>query len=605
MAPDRPEVARRPGGWLALRVHHFRLWAPEASQVDLILYRDEDHPEPMRRSSEGWWSADISWAGHGTDYAFRVDGNDPLPDPRSAWQPAGVHGPSRVFDAGRHAWSDGGWPGPNGGAGVLGAVFYELHVGTFTNAGTLDAAQERLGHLVDLGVDVVELMPVGAFPGRWGWGYDGAHPGAVHAAYGGPEAMQRFVDAAHAAGLGVCLDIVENHLGPSGNYLAEFGPYFTERAETPWGPAVNLDGPGSPEVRRWILDRALGWFRDFHLDALRLDAVHELHDRSPRPLLAQLADETAALSVQLGRPLGLVAETDLNDPRTVEPTASGGLGMTAQWDDDLHHALHAALTGERQGYYADFGSLATLAKALTRVFVHDGGWSTFRESDWGRPIDPKTHRGQRFLAYLQNHDQVGNRATGDRLSPALPSGLIAAGAAVVLCGPFTPMLFMGEEWGAATPWQFFTDFGEPELARAVRSGREEEFAEHGWTAEEVPDPQSSSTRGGSVLDWSEPAEAGHARLLDWYRSLVRLRRVTADLRADDLRAVHASYDEGARWFVLARGSHRVVLNLSEQPQDVPLSSSDQMAVVLAWTGCQLSATSVRLAGQSAAILGPA
>ncbi len=336
---------------------------------------------------------------------------------------------------------------------------------------------ERLDHLVSLGVDVVELMPVAAFPGRWGWGYDGAHLGAVHDPYGGPAALQRFVDAAHAAGLGVCLDVVENHLGPTGNYLSRFGPYFTDRTETPWGSAVNLDGPGSEEVRRWILDRALGWFADFHVDCLRLDAVHELHDESSRPLLAQLSDETARLSAELGRPLGLVAESDLNDPRMIEPTSEGGLGLTAQWDDDVHHALHAALSGERQGYYVDFGALSTLAQAMTRVFVHDGGYSTFRGQDWGRPVDPRRHAGHRFLAYLQDHDQVGNRATGDRLSAGVPIGLLAAGAALVLCGPYTPMIFMGEEWAASTPWQFFTDFDEPELAEAVRTGRREEFAD--------------------------------------------------------------------------------------------------------------------------------
>ncbi len=306
--------------------------------------------------ASGWWQLEVPEAGHGTDYAYRVDGGEPRPDPRS-----------RVAAAGRLRAEPGlrgralrlvgrRWRGPRDGAGVLGAVFYELHVGTFTEDGTLDAAAQRLDHLVALGVDVVELMPLAAFPGRWGWGYDGAHLGAVHEGYGGPEALQRFVDAAHGAGLGVCLDVVENHLGPSGNHLAEFGPYFTDRTQTPWGSAVNLDGPGSEEVRRWIIDRELGWFADFHLDCLRLDAVHELHDESARHLLAQLSDETAKLSARLGRPLGLVAESDLNDPRMVEPTSEGGLGMTAQWDDDVHHSLHSALSGERQGYYVDFGA---------------------------------------------------------------------------------------------------------------------------------------------------------------------------------------------------------------------------------------------------------
>jgi maltooligosyltrehalose trehalohydrolase len=598
-------VASARWAWLARAVHLFRLWAPLAGTVDLVLPGSEPAALPMGRGSsvaDGWWELQVADAGSGTDYAFSIDGGEPLPDPRSAWQPRGVHGPSRVFDAGRHTWSDAGWPGPRKGVGVLGAVFYELHVGTFTDIGTLDSAVLRLDHLVDLGVDVVELMPLGAFPGRWGWGYDGAHPGAVHEGYGGPAALQRFVDAAHGRGLAVCLDVVENHLGPSGNYLSRFGPYFTERTETPWGPAVNLDGPGSAEVRRWILGRALNWFTAFHLDALRLDAVHELHDTSSRPLLAQLSDETAALAAALGRPLALVAETDLNDPRTIEPTSAGGLGMTAQWDDDVHHALHATLTGERQGYYVDFGSLATLAQAMTRVFVHDGGWSTFRESYWGRPIDPKRHAGQRFLAYLQNHDQVGNRAAGDRLSATLPLGLLAAGAALVLCGPFTPMLFMGEEWAASTPWQFFTDFDEPALASAVQTGRREEFAEHGWDPGDVPDPQSVSTRAASVLDWTELPDGDHARLLAWYRSLIALRRSTPDLRTDDLSQVHAAYDEELRWFSLSRGAHLVVVNLGDRPVDVPLS--EPMAAALAWGDVAVSASGVLLPGQSAVILAP-
>ena len=329
---------------------------------------------------------------------------------------AGCTAPAGSSTLGSTSGPTRGWAGPRGGAGVLGAVFYELHVGTFTETGTLDAAVQRLGHLVDLGVDVVELMPLGAFPGRWGWGYDGAHPGAVHQGYGGPLALQRFVDAAHALGLAVCLDVVENHLGPSGNYLSRFGPYFTERTETPWGPAVNLDGPRSGEVRRWILDRALNWFSGLSSGRTAVwTRCTSCTTSRPGPCWPSSPTRRPLSQADLGRPLALVAETDLNDPRTIEPTSEGGLGLTAQWDDDVHHALHAALTGERQGYYVDFGSMATLAQAMTRVFVHDGGWSTFRESQWGRPIDPKRHAGQRFLAYLQNHDQVGNRAAGDRL----------------------------------------------------------------------------------------------------------------------------------------------------------------------------------------------
>jgi maltooligosyltrehalose trehalohydrolase len=526
------------------------------------------------RSDDGWWTAAVADAGPGTDYAYAVDGGVPRPDPRSAWQPQGVHGPSRVFDPSRHAWRDGGWRGRD----VLGALFYELHVGTFTPGGTLDAAIARLPHLVDLGVDVVELMPVAAFDGRWGWGYDGVGLYAVHEPYGGPAALQRFVDAAHGLGLAVCLDVVYNHLGPSGNYLATFGPYFTQRHHTPWGAAVNLDDAGSGEVRRWICDNALRWLRDFHVDALRLDAVHALVDDSPRHLLAQLSDEVAALAADLGRPLGLVAESDLNDPRMVQPVGDGGLGLTAQWSDDLHHALHAALTGERQGYYCDFGELAVLRQTLTRVFWHAGTMSTFRGKVWGHPVDPARDRGHRFLGYLQDHDQVGNRAAGDRLAETLSPGRLAIGAALVLTSPYTPMLFMGEEWGATTPFRFFTDFPDPALADAVRDGRRREFLDYGWAPDDVPDPQSPATRDASVLDWSQPAAPGHAALLEWHRSLVRLRREQPDLRADDLGSV--AVEHGDDWLVVHRDRVRVLVNLG--PATAVLDAPEEAKLLLSW-----------------------
>jgi maltooligosyltrehalose trehalohydrolase len=559
-------------------VHRFTVWAPRASAVDLVLPRPDpadDRRLPMTPGADGVWALDVEDAGHGTDYAFSLDGGAPLPDPRSGRQPNGVHGPSRVFDTARYRWQDAGWRGRS----ALGALVYELHIGTFTPQGTLDAAAERLDHLVDLGVEVVELMPVAAFDGRWGWGYDGVDLYAVHEPYGGPEALQRFVDAAHGKDLAVCLDVVYNHLGPSGNYLASFGPYFTGKHSTPWGDAVNLDDEGSEHVRRWIVDNALRWFGDFHVDALRLDAVHALVDDSPRHLLAQLADETAALAEELGRPLSLVAESDLNDPRMVEPTSEGGLGMTGQWDDDLHHALHSWLTGETQGYYVDFGSVDVVVRTLTRVFRHAGDLSTFRGSVWGRPVDPARHRGHRFLGYLQDHDQVGNRATGDRISAAISPGRQAAGAALYLTSAFTPMIFMGEEWAASTPWQFFTDFPDPELGAAVRDGRRAEFAEHGWDAEDVPDPQDPATREVSVLDWAEPGKDPHAPMLAWYRALVALRRREPGLQDDDLRRVTAEA-LGPDRLVVRRGRFILLVNLGAEPAefDVPAGAD----VVLAW-----------------------
>ncbi len=560
-------------------MHVFRLWSPDVRGVTLHLPGNRPAAVPMLAEADGWWVREVPGAGHGTDYAFALDrGQGPgpaRPDPRSRWQPAGVHAASRLFDATRYRWSDAeaGWHARD----LLGRLFYELHVGTFTAEGTLDAAITRLGHLVDLGVEVVELLPMAAFDGRWGWGYDGVAPSAVHEPYGGPAALQRFVDAAHTAGLAVCLDVVYNHLGPSGNYLAEFGPYFSRTHSTPWGPAVNLDGPRSDQVRRWVIDNALGWFTDFHVDCLRLDAVHSLIDDSPRHLLAQLSDEVSELSRRLDRPLTLVAESDLNDPATVEPTADGGLGMDAQWSDDLHHALHAWITGEKHGYYADFGDEVTVARTLTRVFRHAGSFSSFRGRDWGHPVDPTLHRGHRFLGYLQNHDQVGNRAVGDRITANAPIGRVAAGAALVLTSPFTPMLFMGEEWAATTPWQFFTDF-DAELGPAVSRGRRAEFADHGWDASEIPDPQSSATREASVLDWDELRDGKHLAVLEWYRGLIALRAAEPGLRADDLDQVAVTV--GQDWLVLHRGGFDVLVNLSPVTAELPTDPAAE--VVLCW-----------------------
>ncbi|MFG1820248.1 malto-oligosyltrehalose trehalohydrolase [Kribbella sp. NPDC049174] len=573
-------------------MHTFRVWAPSASSVDVVL---RDGTLPMRWAGDGWWRRDVVEARPGTDYAFTVDGVGPLPDPRSAWQPDGVHGFSRVFDEDHFRWTDSEWTGRD----VRGSVFYELHIGTFTPEGTLDAAAGHLDYLVALGVEVVSLMPVAAFPGRHGWGYDGVHLYAVHEPYGGPEALQRFVNRCHEVGLAVCVDVVYNHVGPSGNRLGEFGPYFTDRHTTPWGPAINLDDTGSTEVRRWICDNALRWFRSFHLDALRLDAVHALADDSPTHLLAQLSSETAELSKQLGRPLGLVAESDLNDPRMVEPVDEGGRGMTAQWSDDFHHALHTLLTGERAGYYVDFGEPGVFAKTLTQVFLHDGSYSTFRGKDWGRPVDPARHRGGEFLAYTSNHDQVGNRALGDR--PALTPGQLAIGAALVLTSPYTPMLFMGEEWGASTPWRYFTDHDEPELAEAVRTGRRREFAAYGWDAEEIPDPQDPETWRSSVLDWSEQDEPPHHELLAWYRDLLGLRARTPDLRDDRLDSVGIAFDADGDWLVVTRGRFRIVVNLAAGEAVVPVDGTPSYQVMAFGTADPVT-DGVRLAGHGVAVV---
>jgi maltooligosyltrehalose trehalohydrolase len=574
------------------------VWAPDAGQVTA---RVAGRPYPMRQTDGGWWAADVPELVHGVDYAFLLDDDPtPLPVPRSRWQPAGVHGPSRWYDDAAYRWADAGWRG----VPLAGAVLYELHVGTFTPGRTLDSAVERLDHLVDLGVDVVELMPVAAFPGRQGWGYDGVHPYAVHEPYGGPDALKRFVDACHARGLGVCLDVVYNHLGPSGNYLPRFGPYFSDKHSTPWGAGVNLDDEGAAEVRRWIVDNAAGWLRDFHVDMLRLDAVHAMADDSPVHLLAELAREVDALAVQLRRPLTLVAESDLNQPATVTPVECGGLGMTGQWSDDFHHALHTLLTGEAQGYYADFAAdpFDALARTLTGAFFHAGTPSSFRGATWGAPVDRSRVPGWRFLGYSQTHDQVGNRAVGDRLASTVSPGLARIAAALVLTAPFTPMLFMGEEWAASTPWQYFTSHEEPALAEAVRSGRRREFAGHGWAAEDVADPQADSTLEASTLRWSEVDDGEHAAMLRWYRDLIALRRREPELSDPRLDRVAVTYDAAARWVVVTRGSLRVVANLADHPQLVPLDALVAETLMASARGSAPHVTGVLLSGPAVSIV---
>ncbi|WP_154794305.1 malto-oligosyltrehalose trehalohydrolase [Occultella kanbiaonis] len=579
-----------------------RVWAPGARDVTADL---GDRLVPLRAVDGGWWESPGRVA-PGTDYAFRLDGADPLPDPRSPWQPHGVHAPSRTFDTGAHVWTDAGWPGID----VRGALLYELHVGTFTGEGTLDAALTRLGDLVDLGVEVVQLMPVAAFPGRAGWGYDGVDLFAVHEAYGGPAALQRFVDGAHGLGLGVALDVVYNHLGPSGNYLSRYGPYFTDRHETPWGEALNLDGAGSTEVRAFVIDNALRWLRDFHLDALRLDAVHALVDDSPVHLLAELATAVGHCADDLGRPLGLIAESDLNDVAMVTPVAEGGFGMTAQWDDDVHHAIHAFLTGERHGYYADFGSYETLAKALTEVFVHNGAFSSFRGRVWGAPV-PGDVSGHAFVVSTTTHDQVGNRGRGDRPAASLSEGRQAISAALLLTTGFTPMLFMGEEWSASSPWMFFTDHAEPELAQSIREGRAREFGAHGWAelygdGIQPPDPQDPATVTASTLDRDERRHGHHARILAFYRDLIALRARTPDLRSGDRRATTVDHDADAQWLRIRRGSVVIAINVGPTEHVVPLTETGGLRVLLGWDDLRqdaLTADGVRLPAESVAVLG--
>ena len=542
------------------------VWAPRANRARVTV---DGHPHDLVAAGDGWWRLPEPIPGE-HDYGFLLDDDsNPLPDPRSRFQPDGVHGLSRNVDLAAHRWGDGHWKG----RALPGSVIYELHIGTFTPDGTLDSAIERLDHLVELGVDAVEVLPVNAFNGAHNWGYDGVLWYAVDDSYGGPAAYQRFVDACHARCLAVVQDVVYNHLGPSGNYLPRFGPYLHDASANTWGASVNFD---EQAVRRFVLDNALTWLRDFHVDGLRLDAVHALVDSSPKHILRELSEEVDALAVHLGRPLYLIAESDLNDPAMVTPREAGGHGVHAQWSDDFHHAVHVALTRETTGYYADFEPLAALAKVLTRGFFHDGTYSSFRGRAHGAPIDTDTFQAWRLVVADQNHDQIGNRATGDRLSATLDEGQLAIAAMLTLTAPFTPMLFMGEEWAASTPWQFFTAHPEPELGRATAEGRIEEFSRMGWDESQVPDPQDPATFAGSKLDWGELAEGAHSRTFTRYRELIALRRRLAAVSDPRLADVQVTFDEGDRWLLLVRDGASIAVNFGERPVTLRVPGGNEL-----------------------------
>lgn len=568
----------------------FEVWAPNPDRVRLDV---DGTLHDMIRAADGWWRAEVA-AGPAARYGFVLD-DDPtvLPDPRSPRQPEGVHERSQLWTPDPDAWSDADWPGRS----IEGAVIYELHVGTFTAAGTFDAVIDKLDHLVDLGVDFIELMPVNAFGGTHGWGYDGVLWYAVHEPYGGPDGLIRLIDACHRRGLGVLIDAVFNHLGPSGNYLPRFGPYLSS-GSNPWGESINIADADSDEVRRYILDCALRWMRDFHADGLRLDAVHALVDTTALHILEELSAQTDALAAELGRPLSLIAESDLNDPRLITPRDRGGLGMTAQWDDDIHHAIHAAVSGERQGYYGDFGTVQTLAQTLKNGYFHAGTYSSFRRRRHGRPLDTSLIPATRLVAYTVTHDQVGNRAVGDRPSQNLEFGQLAVKAALAIGSPYTVMLFMGEEWGATSPFQFFSSHPEPELARATAQGRKREFAEHGWDPDEVPDPQDPATFLRSKLNWAEASEGEHVRLRAVYQGLIALRRSEPDLADPWLDHLLIDYDERQQWIVLHRGTVAIACNLSTEPVRIPVTG----AVLLAWDAPQVGQNSTELPRYSFAIL---
>lgn len=530
-----------------------RLWAPRAESVE--LERSDRTRSRLVREHGGWWRHAVPYTGR---YRLVVDGVE-VPDPRSPCQPDGFDGWSHTVDHDDFPWTDATWRG----FPLHAAVIYELHVGTFTPEGTFDAAAGRLDHLVELGVTAIELLPVATFPGSRGWGYDGVLLFAPHAAYGGPDGLKRLVDAAHARGVAVVVDVVYNHLGPIGNHLARFGPYFTDAHRTPWGDAVNLDEAGSDEVRRFFVDNALQWVRDYHADGLRLDAVHAFNDRSAVHLLEQLAGEVHAAAASLGRTVWVIAESDLNQPGLVRPVEAGGMGLDAAWSDDFHHALHAVLTGERDGYYADFGEIAQLARALEEVYVYAGERSLHRQRRHGRPVGDLPR--DRFLGYSQNHDQIGNRATGDRLVHAAGVAAARIAAALVLTAPFVPLLFQGEEWAASSPFQYFTDHPDPELGEAVRRGRAVEFAAFGWSVESLPDPQDVETFRRSTLEWDEVAAEPHASMLRWHRDLLRLRATRPALRDARPSSTVVAFDESDRWLTVTRGDVVIVVAFPDAP----------------------------------------
>ncbi len=574
-------------------MHVFEVWAPRAGTMEVKIGNKKF---PMEKRSRGYWSAPIEGAGPGTDYAFVIDGLEPaLPDPRTQWQPHGVHSESRLVDHSAFAWSDQDWQAQP----LSSALIYELHLGTFTPGGTLKAAQSRLDYLKALGVTHVELMPIANFPGKRGWGYDGVDLYAIFNAYGEPDDLKRFVDACHAKGLAVLLDVVYNHLGPVGNYLGKFGPYFTHSHTTPWGDAVNFEEAGATEVRCFLIDNALMWLRDYHIDGLRLDAVHAYMDRSAIHFLEEITGEVRRLEAAMGKHFVLIAESDLNDPRIVKAEEAGGYGLDAQWSDDFHHALFSVISGERAGYYADFGSLAQLAKSLRRVFVYDGNYSEYRYRNHGRQVVGLS--GHRFIGFVQNHDQVGNRAQGERVSHEAGVGRAKIAAALVLTAPFVPLLFQGEEFGASAPFLYFTDYDDPELGRMISEGRKKEFVAFGWAPDQISDPQDEQTFLQSKLNWAEMTDQPHRSVLQWYKDLITLRRNQSKLTDGNLNAVNVRFDEEAQWLVLERGTLRVACNLGQAPVDVEVGDTSRI-LLASDDSIALSGTNLKLGPDSVAVM---
>ena len=546
---------------------HFLVFAPSAETVEVRLLSPGERVVLLERDDLGYHHGVVDGVKAGARYLYRLDGGKELPDPASRFQPQGVHGPSMVIDPDAFSWMGLKWRG----IPLSSYILYELHVGTYTPEGTFDAVIPRLDSLVELGITAVELMPVSQFPGRRNWGYDGVFPFAVQESYGGPEGLKRLVDACHLRSLAVVLDVVYNHLGPEGNYLSDFGPYFSDRYRTPWGSAVNFDGPFSDEVRRFFQENALYWLREFHVDALRLDAIHGIMDFSASPFLSELAGAVRDLLKEEGRMMYLIPESDLNDARIVMPRDEGGYGLDAQWSDDFHHALHTLLTGERDGYYGDFGGIGHLGRAFTDGFVYSGQYSAYRKRRHGNPS--RHLPAGKFVVFAQNHDQVGNRMRGDRLARLVCFESLKLAAGVVLLSPFLPLLFMGEEYGEVAPFLYFVHHGDTGLIEAVRKGRKEEFAAFGWKGE-IPDPQDEDTFLRSRPDPALRESGNHARLLELHRELIRIRKTDPVLRRTDREGMEVvPFEKERALFILRRdGSARTaaVFHFGDVPAYLPL-----------------------------------
>jgi maltooligosyltrehalose trehalohydrolase len=555
----------------------FSVWAPNARLAEVVITQEGKlHAHPLVRDAGGAHTGTVHRVAPGTDYFYRLDHGPDRPDPVSRWRPMGVHGPTRIVDPAAFNWSDAAWRGLE----TADLVIYELHVGTFTPAGTFDGVIERLPALRELGVTALEIMPVAQFPGARNWGYDGVSPYAVQSTYGGPNGLKRLVDAAHRAGLAVLLDVVYNHLGPEGNYLAELGPYFSDRYQTAWGHGFNFDGPDSDEVRRYVVDNAVYWVTEYHLDGLRLDAADRIVDLGPVHIVEEIGEAVHAQGEALGRRTLVIAEIDANDPRWVRGRDVGGYGLDAHWSDDFHHAVHVALTGERTGYYADFADPGAVAKALGQRYVNDGRYSPHRRRKHGRPATDVP--ADRFVVAVQNHDQTGNRARGERLAALVTPDALRLAAALLLLSPYVPLLFMGEEHGETNPFLYFVSHGDPALVEAVRDGRRREFEAFAWSGE-VPDPQDEGTFEASRPLWERAERGAGAQLRALYRDLLRLRRSERALRPGAAE-IRVRNDAAAGWVAVRYESEGEVLegifNLSSATLAVPLEASRRWSLVL-------------------------